>query len=85
MIFTPMRGAESVVILAGNTGGFDVRKCPNSAELAAFIRLACNSHHELRSLLEEAARRVREDAAGDHGLADRIDAALLSLAARGAA
>lgn len=50
-----------------------------------FIVLACSAHYMLRNLLEEATRRVREDPAGDHGLADRIDATLAELAAGSAA
>lgn len=46
-IFTPMRGSESIVILDGSAGGFSVRACPDSDELAAFIRVACNSHEQL--------------------------------------
>jgi hypothetical protein len=47
---------------------------------AEFIVRACNAHYMLRNLLEEAARRVLEDPAGDHGLADRIANTLSELA-----
>ena len=46
-----------------------------------FIVRACNAHYEMRDLLEEAAKRVREDPVGDHELADRIEAKLAALAA----
>lgn len=41
--FTPMKAVGTVVFLGPSSGGFDVRTCPNSKDLAAFIVDSCNA------------------------------------------
>ena len=41
--FTPMSADGSLVFLAGNCGGFDVRNCPEPEALAGFIVESCNA------------------------------------------
>lgn len=43
-------------IVAFDGGGFNVRRCPDPEQLAAFIVEAVNGHAALTSLMEENAR-----------------------------
>lgn len=75
------KDCQLIAITYGNPSSRSMLSDEQAAANAAFIVLAVNSYYEMRNLLEEAARRLRDDPGTDLELVGRIESKLAALAA----
>jgi hypothetical protein len=72
----PMTVRGTAIYLANNSGGFDLRGCPNPEALAQFIVRACNAHDYLVKALQSAKAHNDSGCGYSRELEIVLDAAL---------
>jgi hypothetical protein len=80
--FTPMEARSTRVYLARNSGGFDVRNCPDAESLAQFIAEACNdaaSRCRAQGGITQPETAARASLQADEGKDDALDLARRAL------